>query len=381
MFSIYARRYNPKPSDGFPSPGTDEVLLFTIPTQDGNPRPFLTAVVNNEMGNSGSFEFSFDCKSKFYNLFIPIRTFMRVEYDGETIFYGRVLTVDTDMHMTTKIHCEGCQTFLMDSLFEGKKDGYTVTLDEYLDMLLDAHNTCMANSPEKKIFAGEIPGHYSQSINKEQKVVIDRQKFGTGQGYKTVKEWLDEIVADYAGQLRVRYNNTDGKMYLDWLKTYFNPALNDQTMAINRNTIDWGHVVEVNNIFTYVLPIGKDNKYLDGGKKGEVQPGTGHTDLYYYVRCVKIIPSGTSGEPGNVWATPHAVLKTEPAGTHITLHCETFAGFVLEKIEVFGSQVSPIHLVGGNSFPMPQHDVTVNFYFSKLNDQGGLDPAEPPIAL
>ena len=66
-----------------------------------------------------------------------MRTLVRVEYDGDTIFYGRVLTIDRDMFRSRTIHCEGAFTFFMDSVFQGEKNGFTITLHEYLQKLID----------------------------------------------------------------------------------------------------------------------------------------------------------------------------------------------------------------------------------------------------
>lgn len=261
MISVYAQYYTPVPGHPVLNNGGIETLLFTIPTQNGSQPPFLSATVKSEMGSAGNFEFTVDPKSDLYNIWNHMKTLVRVDYDGDTIFYGRVATIDRDMFRSRSIHCEGAFTFFNDSVFEGTKKGYTITVNEYLTKLIDAHNECMDPSPEKKIYLGEVPGNYSESITDIQQVKNDTQKFANSQGYKTVKEWLESLVTDYGGFMRIRYSG--GYMYLDWLKLYFNATESDQVMSVDSNVVDLSDTVEVDNIFTYVIPVGKNNTYID----------------------------------------------------------------------------------------------------------------------
>lgn len=357
MISVYARRYEPTAVSGLPSPGTDEALLFTIPVQNGK-RPFLTARVNNEMGNAGSFEFSIDPGHPYADIWLHMRTLVRVDYDGDTIFYGRVLTIDRDMFRTKTIHCEGTFTFFMDSVFEGKKEGFTVTLSEYLAMLIEAHNDCMKDAPHKKIFLGEAPGNYSSAITEDQKIPVDTQKYAASQGYRTVKEWLDDLVSDYAGTMRVRYNNSDGKMYLDWMKLYFNANLSNQTMSVNSNAIDLSDTVEVDNIFTHVIPVGKNNKYIDGSGGGGGGSGSGQ----YTVTC-QTVPANISGK---VWANPSNANE----GTTIELHYTAYAGYVLQKWEAMCTPGIGTVTITGDKFTMPASDVIAIATFKEVPDEG-----------
>lgn len=268
MISVYINKYNPIAGDAVFSNGNQETLMFSIPNTDQK-ELFITASVTNEMGSAGNFEFTIHPKSKYYDLWIHMRTLIRVEYDGDTIFFGRVLTIDRDMFRNKKIHCEGAMTFFMDSVMEGNNNGFTLTLEQYLQKLIEAHNECMTDAPEKKIYLGEVPGRYSQSIVKDQKIndgVMDTQKYAKNKGYKTIKEWLDELIGDYAGQMRVRYDN--GTLRLDWMKNYYNASESNQKMSVSSNVIDLSDTVEVNNIFTHVIPVGKNNKYIGQGGGG-----------------------------------------------------------------------------------------------------------------
>ena len=351
MISVYVNRYSPITGHETLGNGDTETKLFSIPTEDGDLRPFVNATVKDEMGKAGSFEFTVDPESIFYDIWIHMRTLVRVEYDGDTVFYGRVLTIDRDMFRSKKIHCEGAFTFFMDSLFEGKKDGYEVMLFDYLTMLIGAHNACMVSAPEKIIQLGEVPGHYSQSVTEEQKINNDRQKFGNQEGYKTVKEHLETLNKDYGGFMRIRYEN--GVMYLDWLKLYFNPAENRQTMSVTSNVMDLSDTVEVNNIFTYVLPVGKNNRYISNSGAHPADPPTSGEKH-------KVFLSSTGG--GMAQATSYEAIK----GLKIKLTPTAFVNYWFKEWQVTSGGVS----ISNNEFLMPDNDVSILAVFQ--DKDGGI---------
>lgn len=358
MFTVYARYINPIPGIEMDYDSDEELELFTIPNQNGS-RVFLNTSISTDLGSAGSFEFSIDPASIYADIWKHMKTFVRVEYDGDTIFYGRVLTIDRDMFRTRKIHCEGAYTFFMDSVFLGKKGGYAITLDEYLTKLINAHNSCMEDAPEKMIYLGEVPGNYSENITDEQKIVTDRQKFADGDGYKDIKSFLEELKSDYGGFMRVRYNSDDGKMYLDWMKMYFNSAENNQTMSVTSNVIDLSDTVEVNNIFTHVIPVGKNNKYIGGTPAGG---GTGgYTGKYKITFTISPADGGTA----------RADQSTADEGKTVHLYATPNNGYKFNDwwLRSVGDEIKFDR--DTSTFIMPKSDVNVTAKFIK--DDGGMD--------
>lgn len=446
MFTVYARNINAFPGEQNPPLPNQEIKLFSIPAEEGDERPFLSASVSNELSNAGSFEFTVDPESRFADIWRHMRTLVRVEYDGETIFFGRVLTIDRDMFRSRKIHCEGAYTFLMDSAFEGKTNGYNVMLSEYIQILVDAHNKCMVDCPDKQIQLGEVPGHYSVGVDETQKMKDEKKRFGSMHGYKAVKEWLEELVSNYGGFMRVRYesetyndtigqygrgnidlnnriviHNDDGsistersfsteidgkeillpqivngqvlsqedaiahyiqtgemlgqfdtddeadqyaealherqewyytgqhkvtRLYLDWLKTYFNKDVNDQHMTVSSNAIDLSDTIEIDNIFTHVIAIGEGWHYSDGTK--------GSTNGKHKITIVK--ESG-SADPGcKAGASPSEADK----GETVRLTAKPMPGWYFTGWTVSSGGVT----LDSNTFVMGDSDVTITAHFS-----------------
>lgn len=367
MISVYAQYFIPTKASGF-STGDTEQLLWSIPNQNGRAILPLDARVNNEIGGAGNFEFSLAINNPYYGIWKQMKTIVRVDYDGEPIFYGRVLTIDRDMFRTKRIHCEGALTFLMDSVFEGTQNGTNETLNAYLVQLMNAHNNCMgSDSPEKKFVLNEVPGestdtyHYSTFVSSVQKVKNDTQKYAKNKGYKTVKEWMEELVQDYGGFLRMRYAPTSDdppvNLRLDWLKMYFNGNNKNQSMTVLENTLDMSDTTEVDNIFTYVIPVGKNNKYMgDGGGGGA---GTGGGGQF------SVIVTKSGG--GTASASPSSAKK----GTSITLSATPVSGWRFVRwLLTAGSNQAPT--LSGNTFTMPAYNVNARADFEPIG--GGEDP-------
>lgn len=371
MITVYAQYFIPTKASGFANGDTEQVL-WTIPNQNGSQMLPLDAKVTNEMGKAGNFQFSVAVNNPYYGIWKQLKTIVRVEYDGTTIFYGRVLTIDRDMFRTKRIHCEGALTFFMDSVYEGTQNGTQMTLNAYLNQLINTHNDCMGDtSPEKQITLSEIPGDsndvfkYSTFTTNEQKIQNDTQKFGKTKGYKTVKEWLDEIVQDYGGFLRVRYAPTGSSppvnLRLDWLKTYFNTQNKNQRMTVYENTLDLSDTIEVDNIFTHVIPVGKNNKYMaDGGGGGGSGGGSTGGGTY----SVIVTKTGM----GSASASPTTAKK----GAAVQLTATPSPGYKFERWEVFAADFHQNPSVSGSSFTMPGCNVTAHAVFEII--EGGIDP-------
>ena len=95
---------------------TGERRLYSIPISQEDREYVLTdPMVTCTAGKTGSFEFTIYPNHPYYHAIAQMRSIMRVKYDGDTIFRGRILTVDNSLKGAKKIHCEGDMAFLLDS--------------------------------------------------------------------------------------------------------------------------------------------------------------------------------------------------------------------------------------------------------------------------
>jgi len=238
-------------------------LPMSYPEEDG--KVLIDPKVKNEMGKAGSFEFGMQPNNSWYKSLLQLTTLMRVEYDDETIFYGRVLAIDTDMWGKRSVHCEGALAFLIDTLIIATKEDERekISLETYVKDLIDSHNSLMADEQNKRFDYGQIPGYYTSEIPEVMRPQSEERKFGTGSWTSTMN-CLEELTSKYGGYWRVRY--ADGKMYLDWLLNMFDPEVSDQPLRLTENVIDISDTIDVNGIFTVLIPEGTRNGeplYLD----------------------------------------------------------------------------------------------------------------------
>lgn len=265
VYSIYISYY----TDSNSVFQTAETKLYDIPVAVNHPNLLIEPKVKTEMGKTGSFEFSMYYGHPYYNCWKQMKTMMRVEYYGETIFYGRVLTIDVD-HITSKktIHCEGYLAFLMDSQQEGVPDSERerVAAGTYITSLITNHNTqvnagaalATEASPPKAFVKGMVPGNYTGADSNQQiKMESENVKFGSS-GWQDTASAFSSLIKEYGGYLRTRYVDAN-TIYLDWLDAYFRDTATDRVIEVGENVISLSSSAEVENIFTVLIPVGKNS--------------------------------------------------------------------------------------------------------------------------
>ena len=255
MFNIYIKDFN---RNGRII--TAETLMQTIPAKDEGELRLISPIIKAEMGTVEGFDFSIESGTPFYDAFLQMKTFIRVVYDGTTIFYGRVLTIDNNSFRgTRKIRCEGPMSFLLDSPVEGveeKKRSEISTLS-YLQELINNHNSYINNEANKRFMLGEVPGNYSGWVSSAQRVKSETRPFGSD-SWTDTKSALEDLRSHYGGFLRARpAGGIGGGIYLDWMNHYFNPNTINQKVEVGKNIIDISNVTEIDNVFTAIVPIGR----------------------------------------------------------------------------------------------------------------------------
>ena len=211
MYSIYIR-YFLAPTD-WENAGElvpNEYKMYDMPAEYPGDETLIEPHVKNEMGKAGSFEFAMESTNPWYGSLNQLTTLMRVVYDGDTIFYGRVLNIDTDMWGRRKVHCEGALAFLIDTLSIATKEHERekISLAQYISNVITSHNNMVTDEPTKQFVLGEVPGHYSASIPADMRPVGDMRKYGSG-SWTTTMNCLEDLSSKYGGYWRVRYEESD----------------------------------------------------------------------------------------------------------------------------------------------------------------------------
>ena len=264
MFDVYIKNYKTRSG----TYATDENLLYSIPMDHDEENALGEPKCSVGMGKAGNFEFTMQVGHPYYESLLQMKTIFRIVYDGDTIFRGRVVTIDVG-HMTgnKKVHCEGDYCFLLDTQIDGVEDAKRSKTNAlvYMQALIAQHNAQVANDMlDKQFTLGEVPGQYTNAITTPQRVKPDSDYRYGSSSWKDSQAAFNELSDSFGGFWRTRYQN--GTVYLDWLDSYYDPAINDQTIELAENLLEITSSSEVNNIFTALIPIGSANGkniYLD----------------------------------------------------------------------------------------------------------------------
>ena len=274
MFTVYIYNYR-KDNVTYDGP----TVMFTVPLSGQS--PVINPVVKCTEDMADAFDFTMESYSPYYDSLIPLKTRLRVEYDGSTIFYGRVLSIQTStIYNTKQVNCEGAFAYFNDTYYEGKKDKKIkeITYRTFLSRVLKNHNK-----------------NYNTNNNPELWKVI---RSGTDLGEKSEKRkwestsWTDttscikSLTDYYGGHMRIRYNASNDNLYLDWYKYYYrDQGANGGTrpkIEITKNLLDISSDnANVDNVFTRLIPIGstdaKGNTIYVNGYKYKDKNNTQHT--------------------------------------------------------------------------------------------------------
>ena len=289
MFKIYIKDFN---QNG--NVVSTETLVEEVPAKSEGDLKFINPIVKAEMGNVEGLDFSIQAGSKFYDAFLQMKTYIRVVYDGTTIFYGRVLTIDNSPFKgTRKVRCEGPLSFLMDSPVEGKEESARakISVHDYMVNLINNHNNYINNEANKRFKLGEVPGNYSDSVVTDQRISNGSQKFGSD-SWTDTKSALEDLRSHFGGYFRIRAGKLGNKLTLDWMNHYFNNTVLDQVVEVGKNILDITDVTEVENIFTAIIPVGRTTatKSEDGSTTSK------QNNLYIDGKILKVPDITTNGQ-------------------------------------------------------------------------------------
>lgn len=237
-----------------------------------------------ELNKSGSVEFTILPTHPFYNAFSPMKSIVTAYRDDTLIFDGRVLSGDADNYKQLRVYCEGALAYLVDSVLPPCKG--TRTAEEHYRLIVNAHNEQV--EPEKRFSPGIV------SIDQKS----ESQIFGEDSYRENFSSIETDLLDAYGGYLRIRY---DGNIrYLDYVKSY--DSTNSQKIRFGSNLLDLTNKRSGEDLFTVLLPIGKDKLTIEGA--GPSSKYT-HNGIYLenpeaiaqYGRIIKLVDFGNVEDP------------------------------------------------------------------------------------
>lgn len=247
----------------------------------------ISPKIKLELNKSGSVEFTILPTHPFYNAFSPMKSIVTAYRDDTLIFDGRVLSGDADNYKQRRVYCEGALAYLVDSILPPCKG--TRTAEEHYRLIVNAHNEQV--EPEKRFSPGIV------SIDQKS----ESQIFGEDSYRENFSSIETDLLDAYGGYLRIRY---DGNIrYLDYLKSY--DSINSQKIRFGSNLLDLTNKRSGEDLFTVLLPIGKDKLTIEGA--GPSSKYT-HNGIYLenpeaiaqYGRIIKLVDFGNVEDPNTL---------------------------------------------------------------------------------
>ena len=222
-----------------------------------------------EMGKIGTLKFTVGPEHPYYNNFRKAKTILTVLLDatnagseGENcLFRGPVSEISVDIYQQATITATESLGYLEHSLHvpTGKSKQKKTRLAWFQTAIQD-HNSQMSGDPEKIFNIGESANVISSFDGN-----ISAEKSISDTNYTDNMSFLKSNVFDEcAGYLQVKYNSTFTKHYLNFveLRSYGGTAQQKLQFAINIEEISHDDLSD--NLYTVLVPVGKDAKTIEG---------------------------------------------------------------------------------------------------------------------
>lgn len=216
----------------------DGVQMFNTDVVDDPAFVVLNPMFCPDTGGNSSLSFVLPPGSRMHGSIQKMKSIVTLEQDGEQIFRGRVLDVESDFYNQKTVYCDGDKSFLLDSLHEPYT--YEGTVHGLFQKLIANHNQHV--DVEKRFTIGQIT-----AVSSSETVKIETEVY-----CNTSVEIEEKLVDAYGGYLRTR--TVGNTTYLDWLEQYGD--VNAQPIEFSVNLLDLKNKADAGDVFTVLIPLG-----------------------------------------------------------------------------------------------------------------------------
>ena len=202
----------------------------------------LSAGLSLELNKAGSLTFTLPPNHPRGDMLKKLATECWVLRDGEELFRGRVLYSDRDLSGCRDVCCEGLRNVLNDEALRpadlSANGTYSGTAAGLIALCCAAYNA--RHTGEVQFVCGTVDDFGTVTAN--------------AADYPGIGDFLDKTVQQYGGYLSVRRVN--GFNRIDY--TVSSGGLNGQTIRFGENLLDLQEHVTGEDVYTEVIPLGKD---------------------------------------------------------------------------------------------------------------------------
>lgn len=238
----------------------DEEHVFHYPPANDKTMLVLSGKINDEMNRAGTFEFQLPPNNKcleagyFRKLTSTIEVYW--DYDTEPLFRGRIIDSQKTFAGTMTFTCEGRLSYLNDSIVRpqgSEEDGVIDTVTGFFQGLISQHN--LQVGPDKAFSPAVVRGYSDEQVHFP---------------YPNYEKTFEYIQNNFLGNENVggrlwtrRDPQGNNIIYLD-ADVEENQKTSEQSIIFGKSLLDLTQSINAAEIYTVMIPTGKDGLSLSG---------------------------------------------------------------------------------------------------------------------
>ena len=253
MYSVYVQTIN-----GFNTGDGSETYLLYAPglaETESVKKARGYALINPKFEREGNKAGSFNCiippTNPSYGK-VDRGSVITVIQDNEEVFRGRVLYYQKDFWNRKSVYAEGMIAILGDTIISPQKFENKTT-NQIFQEIITLHNNLKAPGKADGIcgrfIVGTLPGVQVSGVTYEVESYTDT--------LSVLNDFIKTVTEHELGKMRTR--SVNGLDYIDWVSFDYG----DQKIEFAKNLVDMTDYVTAENIWTVLLPIGKENLTIE----------------------------------------------------------------------------------------------------------------------
>ncbi len=237
------------------------VLCDGYVLHDSNLEQFtlINPVLTVELNKSGEFTFQIANNHVYYDKIINKKSCIEVYQDGEWLWSGRPIGINTALKLVKTVTCEGELSYLHDSN-QRIAEYHDMSVKDYFTTLINKHNAMVDES--KRFTVGNVT--VTDSNDSLYRYSNYEDTFDTIQ---------DKLIDRLGGYLLTRH--VDGIRYIDYVESY--PYITNQIIEIGSNIIDLSLEESSADTISALIPLGK--KITEISEESPQEESTGEERL------------------------------------------------------------------------------------------------------
>ena len=190
-----------------------------------------------ELNSAGTLDFTMPKDHRKYDAVELLKSDVDVYENDELIWFGRVISMSTDVNLNKTVKCEGPLAFFNDSVLRPESFPET-TVHAYFARVIEIHNS-------------QVPDNRQFEIGN---VTVDNTDISASFNYDLTIDILRILLENVGGYFFFR--KEEGINYIDWLAEL--PYQGTQPIQFGINLVDLKTEMKGESIRTAVIPLGAE---------------------------------------------------------------------------------------------------------------------------